>query len=254
MRERDEREVAGDELRRARRRRSPRRASRRHVADVEALDRDDARVGGDGCRELAVSDIHRDHRVGAALAQHLGESAGRAPMSSASAPGDIDVERVEAGDELVRGAADVVVGRRDLDAARRRRPASDAFTTGRPSTVTRPSAMRVAACVRERARPRAGERRVEARGHGARRDARRARTRGGARARRAGPRRRPARVASGCASITSSVESRSACSSSVRRGSDPCPQDTSRRSPRSRRIAHGRWNGSAYSRSGTRNP
>ena len=49
----------------------------RHVAHVEALDRDHAGSIGDGCRELAVPDIHRDHRVRAALAQHLGESAGR---------------------------------------------------------------------------------------------------------------------------------------------------------------------------------
>ena len=72
VRERDERQVAGDERRRLRS--TPlasARDSRRHVADVESLDRDDARVGGDGCRELAVTDIDGDHRVGAALAQHL---------------------------------------------------------------------------------------------------------------------------------------------------------------------------------------
>ncbi|CAN5253895.1 hypothetical protein BH09BAC2_BH09BAC2_00050 [soil metagenome] len=115
VRKRDERQVPGDQLRGGGDPARLREAHGRHVTDVESLDRDHAGVGGDGCRQLSVTDIHGDHRVGAALAQNLCESAGRCAHIEGEPPRDRDVERVEPGDQLVRRATDVVIGRGDLD-------------------------------------------------------------------------------------------------------------------------------------------
>ena len=57
--------------------------------------------------------IDRQHPRRAALAQHLGESSGRCAHVEAQPTGDIDPEGVERGDQLVRRAADVMVGCRD---------------------------------------------------------------------------------------------------------------------------------------------
>ena len=199
-----------------------------------------------------MPDIHRDHRVGAALAQHLGESAGGRAHVEREPPCDVDAERVEPGDELVRRPADVVVDAA-TSSSRRRRPAVDALTTGRPSTVTRPSAMSVR---RVRARARKAARRT-------------ARRRGacviGCAAMPAGPgleaaRERVVKCVVGLGAgrerlCLDHLERREQVVRLVvrRRGLDPCPQDTSR-ATRIAPIAQGRWNGSAYSRSGTRKP
>ena len=73
-----------------------------HVPHVEALDRDDAAVGGDRMRELAVPDIHGDHRTAPRSRSTWREPAGRRAHVERDAPGDVDRERVEGGDQLVR--------------------------------------------------------------------------------------------------------------------------------------------------------
>ncbi len=55
---------------------------------VEPFHDDDPGVGAEGCRELVVADIHRDHGVGAALAQDQVKPPVEAPMSSATRPAE----------------------------------------------------------------------------------------------------------------------------------------------------------------------
>ena len=74
--ERDERQVAGDDRRAAHPRRSRRRATRAVMyRTLKPSTGMTSRVGRDGCGELPMTDIDRDHRSRAALAQHLRESA-----------------------------------------------------------------------------------------------------------------------------------------------------------------------------------
>ena len=110
VRQRDERQVPGDDRGRHIHATRGGERLRGHVPDVEALDGDDSRVGGHGRGELAVTDIDRDHGLRTPLAQHLRESPGRRTHVEGDTAGDVDTEGVETGDELVRGPADVVVG------------------------------------------------------------------------------------------------------------------------------------------------
>ena len=85
-------------------------------------------------------------------------------MSRARRPRDVDAERVEAGDELVRGAADVVVGAGDLEhgvVGDLRRRLHDRAAVDRDEPVG-DERRRVRARARE---PSRGQRGVEARGH-----------------------------------------------------------------------------------------
>ena len=88
------------------------------VAHVAPLDEHEARRVVQLGRELSVPDVDGEHRTGAALEQHLGESAGRGAGVERDAAGGVDGERVERGDQLVRRAAHVVVGCRDLERRR----------------------------------------------------------------------------------------------------------------------------------------
>ena len=66
--------------------------------------------------ELPVGDVERDHPVGAALQQAVGEPAGRGADVEAGAPGDVDPKRVEGVLELDPAARDVALrlGQRQL--------------------------------------------------------------------------------------------------------------------------------------------
>ena len=89
----------------------------RHEAGVETLDHSHShsRVGGDLGGELAVADIEGDHAGRIAFEQNLSEAAGRGPDIEGGSAGDRYFEGVEGRDELVRGAARLVVGRGDRD-------------------------------------------------------------------------------------------------------------------------------------------
>ena len=86
----------------------------RHVADVVALDRDHTVVGTNLACELLVPDVNRDHRACAPLAQHLREPTGRCAHVEGEPARDVDVKSIERGDELVCGAAHIVIGCRNL--------------------------------------------------------------------------------------------------------------------------------------------
>ena len=87
------------------------------AARVHAFADEDARIGAKPPIELAVADVERDDRRGAALQQHVGEAAGRRADVERAPAGGVDAEGVERAGELDAAAADVGMIRRDeLDA------------------------------------------------------------------------------------------------------------------------------------------
>ena len=120
--DRDERDVAGDELRRER--------QLGQRACVHSLEHDDAVVAADLVVQLAVADVERDHARRAALQEDVREPAGRRT----------DVEAVEAGDveartRRARSRACAPRGRRT--AAARRRAARPTRRAARPASCDR---------------------------------------------------------------------------------------------------------------------
>ena len=99
--ERDERHIDGDDI-----------DERRHItrlqrARVGAFDDHDTRIVPETPVELTVADVERHHACGAALQQHISESAsGRADVERLSA-GDRDTEGVERVGELETAPADI---------------------------------------------------------------------------------------------------------------------------------------------------
>ena len=89
----------------------------RQPARVHALADEHPRIGAKSPIELAVSDIDRDDGGGAALEQHVGESARRGADVQRAAAGGKDAEGVERGRELDAAAGDVwMIRLRELDA------------------------------------------------------------------------------------------------------------------------------------------
>ena len=215
------------------------------MADVEALDDDDTGIRSDRGCELTVSDVHGEHRLRAALAKHLGEPAGRRAHVERHTTRGVDGERIQPGDQLVRGATDVVIGSRDDEVGIRVHWGGGLHDhVRRPTRDRRRSASRHG-CANEPGPARRGPRRVAdswtVRG---RPRVELARKTLGQRLVRRRPR------ASGWSSITSSADRSSARASS---DAGEVHGFRIRRGPAARR-AQGRWNGSAYSRSGTRKP
>ncbi len=140
-RERDEREVGDDEVEAGQRQHR-----RVEPARVHALERTDARVGGDARIELAVADVDADHACRAAPQQHVAEAARALADVEAGRAGDVDRAAVERGLELDAAARDVaqlgVVVERE-----RRRPRA---VPRRPCAGTRQPA-----AARQRTAPRA---------------------------------------------------------------------------------------------------
>ena len=151
-RERDEGEVAHDEVR-AERAAAPRVRSRTLVRSstvTRASDRD--RPG-----QLAVADVDREDGRDPPAQQDVGEPAGAGTGVERVPARDVEAERVERADQLVRPAGHVVrsVGAlADGDAGRGRPPGSPASSRRRRRARTRPSSTSARACSRERASPR----------------------------------------------------------------------------------------------------
>src|SRR4051812_23404026 len=77
-----------------------------HVADVLALEHDDARVLADRPRELAVADVDRVDTRRTALEEDVGEPTGRGPDVERGHARGLDPERIEPLHELERAARD----------------------------------------------------------------------------------------------------------------------------------------------------
>ena len=94
----DERDVAGDEVRRER--------ELGQLAGVRALEHGHARVGAQPLVELAAADVERDHTRRAPLEEDVREAAGRGADVERVAPGRVDSEFLEGVRELVAAARD----------------------------------------------------------------------------------------------------------------------------------------------------
>ena len=109
--QRDERHIDGHDLDRA-----PGRSAGVRCAGIEVLDDDDARVGAQLPVDLPVTDVERHDACGAALQQHVGESAGRRADVERLASGDVDLEGVERVGQLEPAAPDIgMIGRDQFD-------------------------------------------------------------------------------------------------------------------------------------------
>src|SRR5918992_3870925 len=105
--QRDEGDVAGDKLRPER--------ELREVACVHALKHDHARVVAEALVELRPPDVERDHALGAALEEDVGEAARGGADVESQASRWIDVERVERVVELLAAAGDEARWLRELE-------------------------------------------------------------------------------------------------------------------------------------------
>ncbi len=85
-----------------------RQIGRRDVADVGPVLDNDARVPAQFLGELAIADIERDHRSGAALKQHVGEAAGRCADIEGAAAWHFDLKMFDRGGELVASSTRVL--------------------------------------------------------------------------------------------------------------------------------------------------
>src|SRR5581483_11473079 len=106
-RDRDERDVARDELRCER--------QLRERSCIHALEHGHAFVVADLRVELPVADVERDHAPGSTLQQHVGEASCRGAEVERVEPAHVDAEGVERVRELVPGAGDVRRRRLDLE-------------------------------------------------------------------------------------------------------------------------------------------
>ena len=105
--------------------------------------------------ELVAADVDGDDRGGARLEQAVGEPAGRGAGVERAPPGDVDVEAVEGGGELLAAPADVAgAGADDGDGVARADHVRAGLVAGAPSTVTRPASMAARASSRCGTRPR----------------------------------------------------------------------------------------------------
>ena len=114
--------------------------------------------------QLAVPDVDSHHVRRAAPQQHISEAAGGGSGVQAPFARDGDGGKsVQRAGEFVAGPADVAVLLRSCSTARSL-PSStwrEALASTWPAELTLPSAIRAAACVRDRARPRGNQCLVE---------------------------------------------------------------------------------------------
>ena len=127
------------------------------VPDVHSLVDVHARILAQHVHQLVVSDVDGHHAVRAAAQQDVGKSSGGGAGVEAAQPLGLHLrEGVEGSGQLVAGAAHVV-GDAVVEHRQRiiRGDGSRALPRTVPAREIRPALMSLAACVRERASPRA---------------------------------------------------------------------------------------------------